>query len=330
MKISLINILRVSLLENDNHKAFIPEDVFVFKQLNKIMKSAKTKENILLELKKLLDLMSLSQDDALYYYYTWVLNYRENGDYDSITNAQKVGLETLKKTKSTVGGSGTYVRSKIPFKASNLEGFWEKDVNNVDQYVVVSYNWYPIILYKDGRWYVVSDSYSRSTSRHIGSGLPHTQKITRLTPDELRLLRLGKNVDELKTKKVSNLVSKFNQYIGKDFFSHMYVSYWVNPEAVPVVGPRNKFRVKFTLKSIDVDGLNIILNVKIDSLDIISYSGKIVSRNFDPNTRIGNETILDILNKNSYLEREILMSIVRKSNLSREIMSKDNIKLNLL
>jgi len=62
------------------------------------------------------------------------------------------------------------VLNKIPFKGSNTHGEY---VNG--SYVVFSYNWYPIFVFKDGQWFENEDRYSRSTSKQMGQLRPYDQ-----------------------------------------------------------------------------------------------------------------------------------------------------------
>lgn len=68
-----------------------------------------------------------------------------------------------------------YVRCKQNFQGSNLNGLWIGD-----NYVVMSYGWYPLFIYSktDNVWYENKDKYSVSTSKqrtqsHPGCVLTH-------------------------------------------------------------------------------------------------------------------------------------------------------------
>jgi hypothetical protein len=53
-------------------------------------------------------------------------------------------------------------------------------------YVVFSYDWYPIFVYKDGQWYENQNRYSVSTAKQMSQLRPHGQgEIIDKTKDEL-------------------------------------------------------------------------------------------------------------------------------------------------
>jgi len=62
------------------------------------------------------------------------------------------------------------VQNKIPFKGSNTHANYVKDV-----YVVYSYNWYPIFVFKDGQWFENENRYSVSTSKQMSQLRPYKQ-----------------------------------------------------------------------------------------------------------------------------------------------------------
>jgi len=66
----------------------------------------------------------------------------------------------MKKTSNRE--STNFVTSRTEFKANNLSGEY---INNI--YVVKSYGYYPIFIYKDGQWYENKDRYSKSTAKQM-------------------------------------------------------------------------------------------------------------------------------------------------------------------
>jgi hypothetical protein len=62
------------------------------------------------------------------------------------------------------------VQNKIPFKGSNTHANYVKDV-----YVVYSYNWYPIFVFKDGQWFENENRYSSSTAKQMSQLRPYNQ-----------------------------------------------------------------------------------------------------------------------------------------------------------
>ena len=96
MKLSLVSILKNFLVEDIDPPAFIPEEVMIFKTLNRIQKTAKTKDNIVEELKKILSNLGFDVSEALYYYYTWVQNYRPDGSYGNVKKSEFKSMKGLK------------------------------------------------------------------------------------------------------------------------------------------------------------------------------------------------------------------------------------------
>ena len=55
-----------------------------------------------------------------------------------------------------------YVQQRKPFQGNNTSGTYIED-----SYVVYSYGThFPLFVYDDGRWFAISDRYSRATSKH--------------------------------------------------------------------------------------------------------------------------------------------------------------------
>ena len=62
------------------------------------------------------------------------------------------------------------VMNKVPFQGSNTNGEYTKG-----SYVVFSYDWYPIFVFKDGQWFENEDTYSPSTSKQMSQLRPYDQ-----------------------------------------------------------------------------------------------------------------------------------------------------------
>jgi hypothetical protein len=75
-----------------------------------------------------------------------------------------------KKMSTTNIRGRELVQNKIPFKGSNTHANY---VNNA--YVVYSYNWYPIYVFKDGQWFENEDRYSVSTAKQMSQLRPYNQ-----------------------------------------------------------------------------------------------------------------------------------------------------------
>jgi len=84
------------------------------------------------------------------------------------------------------------VQNRIPFKGNNTDGKYENG-----SFVVSSYNWYPIFVYKDGQWFENKDKYSVSTSKQTSQLRPFREDIIMVGTDTLRKIISGR----LKSKK---------------------------------------------------------------------------------------------------------------------------------
>lgn len=73
------------------------------------------------------------------------------------------------------------VISRIPFKGSNTHGEY---INN--NYVVFSYKWYPVFLFKDGQWFENENKYSVSTAKQMSQLRPYNQgDIIKISKDKM-------------------------------------------------------------------------------------------------------------------------------------------------
>jgi ribosomal protein S8 len=79
-------------------------------------------------------------------------------------------VNTTKKIKSANSSARDLVSSKIPFKGSNTHAEYVGKT-----YVVYSYNWYPIFVFKDGQWFENENRYSMSTAKQMSQLRPNGQ-----------------------------------------------------------------------------------------------------------------------------------------------------------
>lgn len=272
MRFSLLKILSQSLTEGENELAFIPMEVMILKTLNRIKKPGKNKENIIQDLKRILVNLGIDGNEAYYYYYLWALNYMENGEYRNLKKSEFKSLKELKQEKTKNYLLSTYLQSKIPFKGSNVEGIWESDPKGTEQYVVTSYKWYPIFIYKNNKWYRVSDSYSSSTGRHISNSNMYNQKLTKLNATEINQLRNGVEIDSILKNKEKKNYELLNSLIGKLYFTK--VDFWSVHNGVRYI------RIKWKINKIaepENDKIKII--VEILNIDATTIDNRIIDRN---------------------------------------------------
>jgi len=73
------------------------------------------------------------------------------------------------------------VINRIPFKGNNTHAEYRNGA-----YVVFSYDWYPVFVYKDGQWFENEDGYSMSTKKQMSQMRPWNQgEIIKTNKDKL-------------------------------------------------------------------------------------------------------------------------------------------------
>jgi len=160
------------IFEENKDLALSKPEIILFKYLNLNKKNLGKKKDMIDAIKDGLKMVGQDESEALAYYYAYTANYRPAGDYENLTKSEFKDYKTFKQKKITNVDSSQFVANKIPFKGSNLEGFWDVNNNNDWYYVVESYGWYPIHLFINNKWYEVSDKYSSSTSKQISHSRP--------------------------------------------------------------------------------------------------------------------------------------------------------------
>ena len=72
------------------------------------------------------------------------------------------------------------VVNRIPFKGSNTHAEYRNGA-----YVVFSYDWYPVFVYKDGQWFENEECYSMSTKKQMSQMRPYNFDIIKTNKDKL-------------------------------------------------------------------------------------------------------------------------------------------------
>lgn len=103
--------------------------------------------------------------DAFELYQLFKDNYFKD-EYDELmrTDITKKRVATSNKTGRDL------VMAKVPFKGNNTHSQYENK-----SYVVYSYNWYPIFVFKDGQWFENDSRYSISTAKQMSQLRPREQ-----------------------------------------------------------------------------------------------------------------------------------------------------------
>ena len=241
------------LMLEQEEKALTPMEIVIFKELNRKKTTLRTKKNLEEFLKRFISIFDLDELWAFYFLQKYALNYRKDGRYDLITKADYVDPKNVKGKLTPNVLAGRYSKFRIPFRGSNLEGYWRNDRKGREMYVVDSYGWYPIFIFRDDKWYVVSKRYSPSTGRQMSNVRPvkRTEEenlaVYTLTPEEMKLLKDGMSHEELMNHKIERLGSEKENLISKRTQSH---SHWSDT---------GKSKAKYKIKDVEIkDGKGIV------------------------------------------------------------------------
>ena len=197
MKTELIKIIRKVLKEQSEKNPLSRTEIKFFKILNEKKHEYKTKKDLMNFITSMMPFIGKSEGDGLLYYELYVMNYRPEGDYENITPEEFKDVRKLGKKRTENINAWKFTKAKIPFKGSNLEGEWSTDNYSVPYYVVKSYGWYPIFLFKENQWYEVTDTYSSSTSKQMSNAYPVRyddnlqEKVIGVSKNEIQTLIYG-------------------------------------------------------------------------------------------------------------------------------------------
>jgi hypothetical protein len=238
----------------------------LFKVLDEEKKKKKKRAEILQVIENLAPYMNIPEDYALYILELYLLNYRKDGDYSGLTkenfvDPRKQSGKTTPNTKAKL-----YTIALMPFKGSNLIGQWSKDYKGKPFYEVVSYDWYPVYIFKDDKWYEVTRRYSSSTSRQMENANPVKwsddleEPVYLLTEKEMDMLKRGMSHEQVMKHKVEAL-KKFEPELTKRKKTAKVYSWMGDAETANA-------NVKFKIKSIEEEGDKAI--VTVDILDVIN------------------------------------------------------------
>jgi hypothetical protein len=258
------------------------KEIILFKYLNKNKKSAGTQKELLNLVRGMMSFIGRPESDAKFYYEVYTANFRPEGDYENLDKYTFRDFKQFKQRKIPNNGAYEYTAAKIPFKGSNLEGYWDVNTKNEWYYVVVSYGWYPLFLFINNMWYRVIDSYSSSTAKQISHSNPVRYNsglkadVMSVTPSEMKSLIAGKDVTDIKTNRVSNFTAN-NEVKRKIIGLKKLVS-----------GDAHK--VSFTIDDISEVSGKVKIKVKVNK------AGKMVDRKMvaDPNFKDNPELLSDI------------------------------------
>jgi hypothetical protein len=214
MKIILTESQYKRLFEQEE-RAFSKIEVAIFKNLNKNKFKLSNISAIKEYIRRALRTFGLENDtsNVIDFLKLYINNYREDGMYELTTQSELKKLPDYKAERSTNIRSSSLTRSRIPFKGSHLKGVWETDSNYIHQYVVLSYEWYPLYIFKNDQWYEVDDRYSNTTAKQMNHSRPSYNTIE-LSRKEMERLRIGLDIFESKSDVI---FEKCNSLVGQSF-----------------------------------------------------------------------------------------------------------------
>jgi len=250
-----------------------PMEIRLFKFVNKFKKELGTSTKMREFFRNSLKTFNLPESDAGYYHELYTLNYRPEGDYENLTRSNLKDpklFSTQKRTSNTQARS--FTQDKLPFKGSNLEGFWKQTQDNEWAYIVNSYGWYTIYVFKYNRWFEVDNTYSSSTSRQMRHADPvrwsedlnqqaiivsseEIKKVVRglIKPEDLLTTRSDKFITDMKQKQRS----------GEEF---TFRAGWYNE------------RVRIKAKITSVRKTRSGYDISVDVLDVFKMDGNKIDR----------------------------------------------------
>jgi len=248
----------------ESEKAFEPKIVLLFKQLNQEKKKHKSRKSLLEAITKLSKYLGIPKNQELFLLELYLLNFRQDGDYSSLTKENFVDPRYERGKRTTNQLSNMYTSAQLPFKGSNLEGYWDTDRKGVEQYIVNSYGYYPIYIYKEGKWYENTKRYSVSTGKQMRYSDPVeydddlNSNVFYLTPEEMYMIKSGYSHDQIMKKKLEKIKEKEPELKSKRLSSQK--TYY----------PSN-LSIKYKIDSVDVEGDTAIVNV--DIYDVLKKVG---------------------------------------------------------
>ena len=241
----------------------MPLIVKLFKLLNEEKKKHKTRAAILEVIKNFSKYINVPEEYSLYLLELYLLNYRKDGDYSNLTKGNFIDPRKMKGKTISNPKAKLYTIAQLPFKGSNLEAYWDEDHNGNPYYKVVSYGWYPVYIFKDDKWYEVTERYSSSTSKQMSNANPVKwddyleSQVYTLTPDEMKTLRFGNSHEEIMKYKLEKLKSVESEISKRKKTAKIWS--WHHEGS--------NTNIKFKVKSVDIEGDKAI--VTVDVYDVV-------------------------------------------------------------
>lgn len=248
-------LIKKILLEETNDKPLSDVEIILFEHLNSVKETQQTKNGLISEIRTMCNVLGLDPNKANYYYELYTLNYREDNDYDALTFQNFKGEEYFSPTKTTNSSAWEYTKAKMPFKGSHLKGYWTTDNRNIPLYVVISWNWYPVFIFKGDRWYKVNDTYSSSTAKQMSNANPVTYESNLKNPvilasrNQMDMLMRSGGYEDVMKDKVKKLLSRKSELVNNKPRLIKSRTQGVKYQIVDIVEDNNK--VNINIKIID-------------------------------------------------------------------------------
>jgi septum formation inhibitor MinC len=265
------------LNEQEEFKGLPKAIIKIFKILNTEKKNYRKKKDLEEKLGTIMKYVGLDKDLTRYYIEAYLLNYRPEGDYENLNKDNFIDPRTQKG--KTISNTSAYLFTKalMPFKGSNLTGYWRQDRNGVPLYVIYSYGWYPVFIWKSGKWYEVTGRYSSSTGKQMSNADPSRgenrwdrnleAEVYLLSPDEMKELLNNKNHEEIMIGKKEKL-TKRKEELQKRRLKSVSTYGWRN--GVDDVSPEQT-KIKFKIKDVVEENGKMIF--VIDVVDVLKRVG---------------------------------------------------------
>ena len=253
----------MGLISEQPRKELQPYIKKLFKILDEEKKNSRTKKELLEKIRELAPYLGIPKGYELFIIDLYALNYRKDGDYSNLKKENYIDPRGERGKRISNPQAGLYTTSLLPFKGSNLQAYWEKDRKGVDQYIVTSYGWYPILIYKNDTWYQVSNSYSSSTGRQLRHSIPEDMPGAQylLTANEMDNLKRGVSHQDIMKSKRESLKKKESEFSKR--------AKTISPSAWDRYGgePISKYKIKFKINRIELDGDKA--KVFVDIIDVM-------------------------------------------------------------
>ncbi len=233
----------------------------LFEVLDEEKKKKKKRAEILQVIEGMTPYMNIPAEYSLYLLEAYLLNYRKDGDYSGLTKENFVDPRKMKGKTTSNPKAYLYAAAQMPFKGSNLEGYWSKDGKGKPYYKVVSYNWYPVYIFKDDKWYEVTGRYSSSTSRQMSNANPVEwddnleEDVFLLSQEEMKMLERGSSHEEVMQHKLDMLKKQEPELIKRKKTAKSYR--WHGEDDIA------NANIKYKIKSVEIEGDKAIVTIDI-------------------------------------------------------------------